>query len=361
MGEVCFFNSTPFWGGGEKWHLENANALARRGHDVVVVGRSGSPLLVRAREAGLDSVGFPITSIRWLDPLLLARLRSFFVRRQTKAVVFNGPLDIKAGGLAAKAAGVPRRVYRRGLALPIRDRWLNRYLFDHVLTHVIANSEATREMMLRDIRTRLRQPHVPVIPNGLDLDAFDRLPFRPVFGRAEGQVVLGNVGRLTTQKGHNILLEVAHLLKSRGVAFRLLVAGAGDLHRELVNRARELGVQSHVDFLGFLDDVPSFLAGIDIFLLSSLWEGFGYAITEAGAASRPVVAFDVSSNPEVIEHGTTGYLVPVGDVSAFAARVQELIERPDLRRTMGAAARVAVERRFRLDRTVDRLERLLLA
>jgi glycosyltransferase involved in cell wall biosynthesis len=360
LAKVCFFNSTPFWGGGEKWHLENAIALARRGHVVVVVGRSGSPLLVRAREAGLETAGFPITSIRWLDPLLLARLRSFFVRRQTQAVVFNGSLDIKVGGLAAKAAGVPRRVYRRGVALPIRDRWLNRYLFDHVLTHVIANSEATRETMLRDIRTRFRRPHVPVMPNGLDLDAFDRRPFRPVFERAEGQVVLGNVGRLTKQKGHEILLEVAHLLRSRGVAFRLLVAGAGDLHRELMDRARELGVQSHVEFLGFVDDVPGFLAGIDIFLLSSLWEGFGYVITEAGAASLPVVAFDVSSNPEIIEHGTTGYLVPFGDVSAFAGRVQELIERPDLRRTMGAAARAAVERRFRLDRTVDRLERLLL-
>lgn len=273
--------------------------------------------------------------------------------------MFNGPLDIKVGGLAAKAAGVPRRVYRRGLALPIRDRWLNRYLFDHVLTHLIANSEATRDMLLRDIRTRFRRSDVTVIPNGLDLHAFDRRPFRPIFQRAEGQVVLGNVGRLTTQKGHDILLEVAGVLRRRGVAFRLLVAGEGALERDLLDRARELGVHSHVEFLGFVDDVPGFLASIDIFLLGSLWEGFGYVIIEAGAASVPLVAFDVSSNPEAIEHGTTGYLVPVGDASAFAARVQELIESPDLRRSMGAAARAAVERRFQLERTVDRLERLL--
>ena len=199
-----------------------------------------------------------------------------------------------------------------------------------------------------------------MIPNGLDVDVFDRRRTQPRFQRPGDQVVLGSVGRLTVQKGHNTLLEVALLLRSRGVAFRLLVAGEGELHRDLVDRVRTLDLQSQVEFLGFVDDIPGFLASIDIFLLGSRWEGFGYVIAEAGAASLPVVAFDVSSNPEVIEEGRTGYLVPVGDVPAFATRVQALIESPDLRRTMGVAGRAAVERQFEFERTVDRLERLLL-
>lgn len=360
VSAICFFNSTPFWGGGEKWHLEAATALARRGHDVVVVGRSGAPLLHRARAAGLETAGFPISRLRWLDPTLLLRLRRFFVRHGTEAVVFNGPLDLKAGGVAARLAGVPRRVYRRGLAVPIRDRWLNRYLFDRVLTHAIANSQATRDLMLRDLRTGFGPSDITVIPNGIDLDAFDRSATPSPSRRAEGPVVLGNVGRLSPEKRHHLLLEVARLLSDRGIDFRLLVAGEGPERQRLEARADELGVRSRVDFLGFVHDVPGVLREMDVFLLASRWEGFGYVIVEAGAAALPVVAFDISSNPEVIEQGTTGFLVPEGDVPAFADRVQDLIERPDLRRGMGTAAREMVERRFALDRATDRLEQLLL-
>lgn len=362
---ICFFNTTRFWGGGEKWHLETAIGLSAKGHSVVVAGYPGSALIERARASQLDTVEFPVTKLSALNPLLFWKLKRFFQGSAVEAVVFNGPDDVKAGGLGAWAAGVPRRVYRRGIALPVKDRWVNRFLFTKVLTHIITNSEETKRTLLAKLGADLSSKHVEVMSNGIDLASFDRQI--GTHGTEpgdrdgdDGEVVLGNVGRLTRQKGQSLLLEVAQRLQGEGLRFRLLIAGDGDLLGELRARAAELDVQDRVHFLGFVEDVPGFLAGIDVFLLSSLWEGFGYVIAEAGAARRPVVAFDVSSNPEIIEHGTSGYLVPPGDVDAFAARVRELMMDEELRRRMGQAARRLVDERFRLDRKVDEFERYLL-
>ncbi len=157
------------------------------------------------------------------------------------------------------------------------------------------------------------------------------------------------------------LLEVARELKAEGLRFRLLIAGAGELQEELAQAARVLGVSDEVEFLGFVADVKSFMAGIDIFLLSSLWEGFGYVIVEANAARKPVVAFDMNSNPEIIAEGVTGFLVPPEDVNAFAQKTLALIRDPALRTSMGAAARRHVEEKFDFMARVDELEAYLWA
>lgn len=141
--------------------------------------------------------------------------------------------------------------------------------------------------------------------------------------------------------------------------FRLLVAGSGELEEELRDHARRLGLEGRVDFLGFVEDVPGFMKRIDLFVLPSTWEGFGYVIVEAGAACRPSVAFDLSSNPEVVVDGTTGFLVEPGNVRQFAGRVRTLVEDRALRVRMGEAARQDVASRFTQEHALDRIEAFL--
>jgi glycosyltransferase involved in cell wall biosynthesis len=359
---ICFFNSTPSWGGGEAWHLGAARAFAARGYRVVVVGSPGSELVERARAVGMETAAFPVTNRSWLNPLLLRRLRRFFEGRRVGTVVFNGPADLKSGGLAARAAGVPRRVYRRGLAVPVRDHPVNRYLFTRVLTHVVANSEETRRNLFREMGAVVPAERVAVIPNGIDLEVFDARAARSSQERGEGRkerLRLGNVGRLAAQKNQRLLLDVARILADRGLDVHLLVAGKGELEEELRAETRRRDLEGSVTFTGFEHDVPGFLGTLDVFLLSSLWEGFGNVILEAGAARLPTVALDLSSNPETVLDGTTGFLVPPDDVQAFADRVALLAEDEDLRARMGAAARARVEERFRFSRTMDDLERFL--
>jgi glycosyltransferase involved in cell wall biosynthesis len=201
-----------------------------------------------------------------------------------------------------------------------------------------------------------------VIPNGIDLEVFDARAARSSQERGEGRkerLRLGNVGRLAAQKNQRLLLDVARILADRGLDVHLLVAGKGELEEELRAETRRRDLEGSVTFTGFEHDVPGFLGTLDVFLLSSLWEGFGNVILEAGAARLPTVALDLSSNPETVLDGTTGFLVPPDDVQAFADRVALLAEDEDLRARMGAAARARVEERFRFSRTMDDLERFL--
>jgi glycosyltransferase involved in cell wall biosynthesis len=139
----------------------------------------------------------------------------------------------------------------------------------------------------------------------------------------------------------------------------LLIAGSGEREAELREYARALKVENHVRFLGFVKHIRRFLESLDIFILSSLYEGFGYVLTEAMAARKPVIAFQVSSNPEIVEHGRTGFLVKLGDVEALADSVETLRRDEPLRRRLGDNGRQRVENNFTIEQTLERVIALL--
>jgi glycosyltransferase involved in cell wall biosynthesis len=158
---------------------------------------------------------------------------------------------------------------------------------------------------------------------------------------------------LSPQKGQTYLIELARRLKTEGVKFRLLIAGKGELEQQLQQYAQALEVKEEIQFLGFQENIKGFMGNIDIFVLSSSFEGFGYALVEAMAAQKPVVAFHVSSNPEVVDHGHTGLLAEQENVEDLVQCVKELIHNEDLRKTLGQNARKRVEEQFEIQRVVD--------
>ena len=90
-------------------------------------------------------------------------------------------------------------------------------------------------------------------------------------------------------------------LQNKEHQFKLLIAGEGRLLHSLQKKAKKLGIEDQVEFLGFVEDMPAFFRSLDIFLLSSHYEGFGYVIAEAMASRKPVVAFDIKSSGEIID------------------------------------------------------------
>jgi glycosyltransferase involved in cell wall biosynthesis len=359
LKKICFFNTCKSWGGGEKWHYEIAVRLRERGYSIQMATYPGSELSTRARGSGLSVTGFPIGTLSFLNPFKLWRLLCFFRREKISCVVLNLPSDLKAAGFAARLAGVPQIVYRRGSAIPIRDTVLNRFLFRRVVTDVIANSAETKRTILARNSNLFPEDRIKVIYNGIDLAVFDARPARPVYARRKGEVVLGHAGRLSSQKNQKFLIDVVRDLKDSGVKCTLLIAGKGPKEAELKSYAASLGLEDEVVFLGFQDDIQSFMFTIDIFLLCSHWEGFGYVLVEAMAAAKPIVAFDSSSTPEVVEDRITGLLVPPGDRRAFAGAVRELVENFGRREKLGKNGRLRVESIFEIRHTLARVVELL--
>ena len=128
----------------------------------------------------------------------------------------------------------------------------------------------------------------------------------------------------------------------------------------LKSKARSLGVDHLVEFLGFVDHMPSFYKSIDIFLLPSQYEGFGYVLAVAMASRIPVVAFDVKSSCEIVEHGKTGYLVPPKQVRDMAERVLELAGDKALREKMGENGRARVGDLFSFEKNQKEITEMLM-
>lgn len=357
--KILFFNSHKAWGGGEKWHVDMAQLVAREGYDVVVAAHPGGELARRSRSAGLSLVEIAIGNLSFLNPFKHFLLYRLFRRANIDCIILNLPADLKTAGVVAWLAGIRRIIYRRGSAIAVRNTWLNRFLFRTVLTDVIANSEETKRTVLANNRTLIPEEKIHVIYNGINLSSFDVQTKTTIDLRHGAEVVLGHVGRLSYEKNQKFLIDVVHYLKLKGESIRLFIVGEGGLEVELKRYAADLGVAEEVVFSGFCDEVAGFLTEIDMFLLSSHWEGFGYVLVEAMAAAKPVVAFNSSSTPEVVQDGITGFLVPAGDLDLFVQRVIDLANNEKLKKTMGQAGRNRVEQMFTTEIALQKFCRLI--
>ena len=144
------------------------------------------------------------------------------------------------------------------------------------------------------------------------------------------------VARFSNQKDHETLFKAL-----AGVAepFQMTLVGDGPLFESTRQLAKDLGVASQVEFLGNRRDVPDILAGAQVFVLSSLWEGFPISILEAMRAGLPVVATDVGGVAEAVIDGETGFITPPGDAEALGNTIQHLLSDPILRDSMGEKGR----------------------
>jgi glycosyltransferase involved in cell wall biosynthesis len=160
------------------------------------------------------------------------------------------------------------------------------------------------------------------------------------------------VGRLIEQKDHATLLDAFARVRGDYSDARLAILGWGRLEEATRARIRELALDDAVVLPGRVEPT-AWLARADIFAHTSLWEGFGIVLLEAMLAGLPIVATRVSAIPEIVVDGTTGTLVPGGDVSAVAAALSDLLEDPDRRRALGDAGRRRAHDEFSVARMTE--------
>ncbi|WP_320169751.1 glycosyltransferase [Maridesulfovibrio sp.] len=344
---ICFFNSNKAWGGGEKWNHHFSLLLRDKGYKVFVVTNNRSELYQRLQnEPGITLHSERIGNLSFLNPFLMQRLKSFFRENRIETLITALPSDLKSGGFAAKRAGVKRIIYRRGIAVPVKNSALNRYVFSNIADRLIVNSLETKRTVLANNPDLIDEAKIRLIYNGFDVSEFDSQPFEQLYTPLENEIVIGNAARLTAQKGQKYLLEAAKILKEKNLNFKILIAGKGEMEGELKDYAAKLGVSNVVKFLGFVENMKSFHASQHIFCLPSLWEGFGYALVEAMTLRKPIVGFNISSNPEVVSDNKTGILVPPKDSEKLAVALEKLILNAELRTEMGTNGRKKVLENF---------------
>lgn len=352
MLRTGFFNSTQSWGGGEKWHLDMATALANEGLPVMLFAQKDGSLYQRARSAKLPIAKVNISNWSFLRLTKILQLKKLFQQQQLDAIILNLPADLKTAGIAAKWAGVKRIIYRRGSAIPIKANVLNKFLFRHIVTDILANSRATKKTINAKAALFPLQK-IRVIPNGLHNDAFS-LPAKEV----HSPIRIGHLGRFVYQKNQAFLIEVAKELKCKDIDVEWHLGGNGPMWAQIKAAAEEAELE-HIQFPGFIDNSKQFFQAMDIVVLPSRWEGFGYVIAEAMAVGKPVVAFDISSNPELITHEVNGKLVPAEDIGAFSEALLQLIKNPQRILEMGAHGYKEMQKEFTFTKAVTNLKDFL--
>ena len=184
--------------------------------------------------------------------------------------------------------------------------------------------------------------HNPVVDSEL-LEASKNPVSHPWFvGEDRVPIVLG-VGRLTEQKGFSYLLRAFRTVRSKLHA-RLVVIGTGQRGEALVSLAEKLDVAQDVAFVGFQSNPFKYMARSDVFVLPSLWEGFGLVLVEAMACGIPVVATRCPSGPEeIVTDGVNGLLVQPGDADGLAMAILEVLTNPPLARHLSTAGQRRAE------------------
>jgi len=180
-----------------------------------------------------------------------------------------------------------------------------------------------------------------------------RANLREELNLSQDVLIVGAVCRLVGQKGMTYGIDAFKQVMQHFPDAHLVIAGDGDLRVTLEAQVKQLELSENVHFLGWRDDAPQILAGLDVFLMPSLWEGFGLVLLEAMSKRIPVVASDVSAIPEVVRHGETGLLVQPRDVDGLCDAMLTLLSDRPLRLHMGMMAEDRVENHFSAERMAE--------
>jgi len=173
--------------------------------------------------------------------------------------------------------------------------------------------------------------------------------------------IIGTVGRLSPQKNYVLFLEMAKIIleRSRG-NIQFMIVGDGPLKDELMNYAERIGIANNILFTGERSDISELLQGMDIFVMTSLYEGLSNSIMEAMLSGLPVVATDVGGNDELIIDKVTGFLCPSNNVSALSEAVLHLIENESEAILMGEKGKNKMLNEFQIDKMVSCTEQIYM-
>jgi len=356
-------------GGAQEVTLMTLERLPRDRYDLGLVSGPEGLLVERAKQIpDLRRFWIPslVREIRpWSDLTTFLKLWRLFSRERPHVVHTHSSKAGILGRWAARAAGVPV-IFHTVHGFSFHDfqpplvrqvyQWLER-VTARITTKTVVVSYANADkgekagVFSREDWVLCRD----AIPISRFLGAGDRRQSLGKWGIDARKVVVGMVACLKPQKSPVDFIDVAARVLQEAKDVHFVMAGDGELRREIEARIDEHGISTHVTLLGWQDDMPEVYRNLDVVVLTSLWEGLPCVFSEAMASELPIVATHVDGAREAIVDGENGYLHNPHDVEGMANSVLKLVRDPGLRRSMGAIGRSRVSE-FDIEVSVARLE-----
>ena len=353
---VCHLISPGLMGGAEKVVLAGCQALRKRGVEAVigVIRETRAPhmadcFVTEATQRGLPAPKEFATSKR-ID---------FQLYRSLRRHLHESGFDVlHTHGNKAILYGVRARPRSTRLVHTQHGETAHRFavrLYAWLAAKHLRNADAvcavSKEMYSRMTRDRLAEDKVWLVENMLSME-----PPYPVRKPSQGRLRLVLVGRLSPEKGIDILLNAIAKLDAQPV--RLTILGEGPIQGELDSLVSSLGLQKIVDFVGFQRDIKPYLEDADAFVMPSLREGFPMSLIEAAACGLPVIASRVGGIPDLVNHGENGLLCDPNDTDALVNILAEYIQSPERYAATAQAMGESIRTRFSAATWAERTESL---
>jgi glycosyltransferase involved in cell wall biosynthesis len=363
---ILFFISSLSSGGAERVTANLANHWVDKGWGVTVVTLSDgtndfyelSPLVQRIRLGLLqESANTVVGLINNLRRVLALRQ----VLRQTKPQVALAMMDKANIVLSLAAWGLPNMValgseHIHPPQLPLSRFWaaLRRYCYGH-LAAVTALTTESKDWLL--YHTKVKK--VVVIPNAAPWPLPTQAPLlMPQDVMPSGRKLLLAVGRLSEQKGFDLMIDAFGQIAAQHADWHLAILGEGPLRTALLAQIRQAGLEDRISLAGRAGNVGDWYQTADLYVMSSRFEGFGNTLAEALAYGVPAVSFDCDTGPrDIIRHEIDGLLVPNGDVVALAESLNQLMRDESLRLEFGVKA-IEARERFSMEKIASMWEAL---
>ena len=346
--KILFCNTIKSWGGGEKWHYDTACDLAQHGYDIYFLRNKTSILSTKLQSEPIKSIDVDITNLSFLNPFKVASSIIQLIKIKPDAIIINRPAELKIYAPAAKIAGIKKIIYRRGSDVVVKKTLFNRLLLEKIVTHIIANSTATKNSLLK---TGLKiEKKISIIHNGI------KIPSPQTDFQIKNDIpIIAAAGRLDNVKGFDLLILIAESLKKINSRFRIEIAGEGSERQRLEQMIAERDLKQHVILKGFNENIHQFFHSCNLFVLTSRYEGFGFVIVEAMIARKAIIAYNLSSTGDIIDDNETGFLITPFQIDEFTKKIDYLLNNESLALEMGVKGYERASKLFSIEKANEKL------
>ena len=346
------------WRGGQNQALLMLKGLHERGHAAELVASHGSALGQRSAVCGVPVHYVSAGLARWPAA---RKIRELLRSGRYELVQANEAHAVTAAWLALRQQRPGDRrplVISRRVGYPIVKSPLARMRYQSA-AKIVANSRWVAECA---VASGVPREKLTVVHEGTEIPprftADQRQAARERWDLPSGTTLLGCVGVLLPDKGQEWLIRTLRELRYEFPHAKLLLAGDGPCRQKLENLARRLNVSDAVVFAGFVTDVESVYAALDVFLLPSFFEALNNSLLAAMAYEIPSIAFDRGALGEIIEDHKSGLLVEAANTQALRDAVASLLRAPAFAKQLGMAGRQRVQENFSAAEMVDRMIRV---
>jgi glycosyltransferase involved in cell wall biosynthesis len=338
------------WGGNEKWTLNAAETLARRGHDVWVAVRDKELWLTRKQTDLVKWVELPF--LNDADLKTVWKLRKLIQNERIEIFLPTRSRDYWLGGWASLKT-CAKYVMRMGITRTLPNTIKERLRYSVWPDGIIVNAEAVKDSLVA--HPWIKGERIRVIYNGVQRQ---RERWTQGAARDTNVILVVAAGRVESEKGFDVLIDAMAIAVKTEPRLICEIWGNGDQIDALNAQIERLDLAEHVRLRGFTQDITQELAKANVAVSSSYREGISNFILESWAVGVPLVATAIVGSAEIVHDRKRGVLVPPGDAQAMSAAILEIAHDEYLRETCIAGGRDAIENVHNWDKMAERMEGL---